>query len=339
MSVLSRPPHANLRKRDSYAVNYYIISILRDDEAGNFTMQALPYSVTSEQFFINNNIRMIASSDPLGWEGLTLREVWANSMRDFQRNPLLKNDALIVKLKGATHQQLRLNGNVFNNHIVPGTLLLFPCQFQSEIRFETAHTYAVLEFDRDMFIELASGLGRSDPSKIELQPALCFSDPLLYHFGRELCHEVEQGAPQGSLFASSVISAMMFYLMRKYSNFSRLPGINGGRLTTEQFRKINEYIHEHLDQKITLTDLSRCLYVSVPHFERMFRATLHCAPYQYVLECRLEQAKCLLKGSRLTIYDVARQCGFANQSHFTRHFTRHTGVPPARYMSGASIRQ
>jgi len=98
---------------------------------------------------------------------------------------------------------------------------------------------------------------------------------------------------------------------------------------------LDDYIHAHLDQKFSVADLAACLYLSVPHFERMFRATTHRPPYHYVLELRLERARLLLAHSRLSVAEVAHQCGFSSQSHFTNHFTRYVGISPARYARGA----
>lgn len=70
----------------------------------------------------------------------------------------------------------------------------------------------------------------------------------------------------------------------------------------------------------------------MPHFERLFRATYHRPSYHYVLECRIERAKTLLREGKLSLHDVAWCCGFASQSHFTRHFTQMVGVTPARFV-------
>jgi AraC-like DNA-binding protein len=36
----------------------------------------------------------------------------------------------------------------------------------------------------------------------------------------------------------------------------------------------------------------------------------------------------------LSLVEIANQCGFSSQSHFTAHFTRHIGISPARYAQG-----
>jgi AraC family transcriptional regulator len=55
------------------------------------------------------------------------------------------------------------------------------------------------------------------------------------------------------------------------------------------------------------------------------------APYQYVLQQRVERAKQLLRRGELAIADIALKVGFADQTHFTKHFRKITGVTPAKF--------
>ncbi|WP_228015754.1 helix-turn-helix domain-containing protein [Leptolyngbya ectocarpi] len=55
-------------------------------------------------------------------------------------------------------------------------------------------------------------------------------------------------------------------------------------------------------------------------------------PYQYVIWQRVEQAKQLLRRDRqVAISDAALDCGFANQSHLSKHFRQLTGTSPKAY--------
>jgi AraC-like DNA-binding protein len=53
-------------------------------------------------------------------------------------------------------------------------------------------------------------------------------------------------------------------------------------------------------------------------------------PHAYLVQIRLLRAKALLRRGR-PIAHVASATGFADQSHFTRHFKRLMGVTPAKY--------
>ena len=79
-----------------------------------------------------------------------------------------------------------------------------------------------------------------------------------------------------------------------------------------------------LDELATVTGLSRF------HVVRAFAAEFGMPPHTYLIQVRLAKAKKLL-ASRIPLAIVAVEVGFADQSHFTRHFMRTYGVTPAEY--------
>jgi transcriptional regulator GlxA family with amidase domain len=80
-----------------------------------------------------------------------------------------------------------------------------------------------------------------------------------------------------------------------------------------------------------LGDLAKACDLSVRQFTRAFRQSTGLAPHQWLVQRRLEKAKSLLKGTRLSLADVASDCGFADQSHFTRVFTNAVGATPGEW--------
>jgi AraC family transcriptional regulator len=100
------------------------------------------------------------------------------------------------------------------------------------------------------------------------------------------------------------------------------------RLSPEQLRRVTDYIHECLDQDISLDDLAACAHLSPSHFTRVFKAATGLAPHQYIILQRVERAKTLLETKNLSIAQAAQQVGFYDQSHFVRHFKRIYGVSP-----------
>lgn len=93
---------------------------------------------------------------------------------------------------------------------------------------------------------------------------------------------------------------------------------------------ILEHIRQNVSRRISVDELAAIARVSVFELCRAFRRERATTPYRLVLEIRLRHASALL-GAGATIAETAVQTGFADQSHFTRHFKRLTGMTPRQY--------
>ncbi len=60
------------------------------------------------------------------------------------------------------------------------------------------------------------------------------------------------------------------------------------------------------------------------------------APHRSLLNRRVELAKDLLRSRASSLSEIALRCGFADQSHFTRVFTRRAGVSPGAWRRGVT---
>ena len=54
-------------------------------------------------------------------------------------------------------------------------------------------------------------------------------------------------------------------------------------------------------------------------------------PHQYLVQQRVEQAKQWMKEMKGAIAEIAPQCGFNSQSHFTKHFRDAIGITLSNY--------
>ncbi len=92
-----------------------------------------------------------------------------------------------------------------------------------------------------------------------------------------------------------------------------------------------EYIHHHLETKFTLEDMSQYFFLSKAQLIRIFKARYHITPIQYVILKRIETSMYLLENSNLSIKDIAERLAFSDSKHYTKTFTRLTGVAPIKY--------
>jgi AraC-like DNA-binding protein len=98
--------------------------------------------------------------------------------------------------------------------------------------------------------------------------------------------------------------------------------------------RAEQFLREHLPEKITLSGIARALSVSVSSLSHRYRAETGETPMATLARLRIEQARMmLLKGAPMKA--VAFQLGFVDAFHFSKVFKRVTGVSPRRFLKGA----
>ncbi len=90
-------------------------------------------------------------------------------------------------------------------------------------------------------------------------------------------------------------------------------------------------IETRLAEDLTVIAIAREAGVHPVHAARTFRAFYGCTPAEYLRSRRCRRAAYLLSATRRPLAEVALMSGFADQSHFTRHFRRAMGTTPAAY--------
>ena len=103
----------------------------------------------------------------------------------------------------------------------------------------------------------------------------------------------------------------------------------------ELISKLQTYIEEHINQRITLLELSRVIHYSPWYVDKLFYKHLGKSPMQYIKERRLTLAALKLRDQDVMIVDVALSFLFDSQEGFTRAFSKHFGISPYRYKKKA----
>jgi len=91
------------------------------------------------------------------------------------------------------------------------------------------------------------------------------------------------------------------------------------------------YIEQHSCAGITPDDVARHVAMSQRNLARRFSAALGITPVQYILQCRLEQAKRLLARPNVSLRRVAIETGFSDEAVFRRAFKQHASHAPSAW--------
>lgn len=168
-----------------------------------------------------------------------------------------------------------------------------------------------------------------DINQIELVNRFGIYDPQMEWIGKSLLAEMQSNGLAGKLYTESLIDLLAIHLLRQHSAFGQSLKTDTRQFSPSRLKRVVEYIHDNLEQNLSLVDLATLANLSPSRFTRVFRQETGLSPHQYLIQARIERAKHLLRsGGEISIGRIAHQVGFADQSHFTRHFKRIVGVTP-----------
>jgi AraC family transcriptional regulator len=96
-------------------------------------------------------------------------------------------------------------------------------------------------------------------------------------------------------------------------------------------KEVIEFLHARFAESFKLDELAKLVGVHPVHLAQVFRKQCQCTVGEYVRNLRLEFAYQQLAKSSTPLSDIALACGFSDQSHFTRTFKHHAGMPPSQF--------
>jgi len=95
--------------------------------------------------------------------------------------------------------------------------------------------------------------------------------------------------------------------------------------------RVSSYIHDHLDEELSLDVLAGIACLSPYHWHRIYHAHFGETVAATVRRLRLQRAAAHLAHTNMPITKVAERAGYDSQASFTRAFSAAFGLAPATY--------
>ncbi|ACK68555.1 transcriptional regulator, AraC family [Gloeothece citriformis PCC 7424] len=223
-----------------------------------------------------------------------------------------------------------IDGHLQSKVMFTGAVSFCPMALPHAIRWDTKAEILLLNLEDRLLSDNALELLNTD--EIEIIPYHAIEDPLIQQMGLALRREFQSGQSDSKLYAQTMANALAVHLLRHYSTRGNKARTYTNKLPQHQLKLVKDYINDNLERSLCLHELAGLTQLSPYHFCRVFKQSIGKSPYQYVIQCRVERAKQLLKQSKLNLAEIAIVCGFAHQSHLCRHFKRLTGVTPKAFL-------
>ncbi len=114
---------------------------------------------------------------------------------------------------------------------------------------------------------------------------------------------------------------------------------DGGKSPHARLIPALKHVIGHFGEPVTMEDLAALCHFSVSQLQRDFQRCFGCTPSSYLLGVRLLMARSRLQQTSDPIGVIALECGFYDQSHFTRSFQKANGLSPLNYRRAAQSGQ
>ena len=198
------------------------------------------------------------------------------------------------------------------------------------VRTEDPASFFVVAMD-EAFVKQTWESAFGQAGDFELKTAIGVQDLVISRIGLLGRKELSEGGIGGRLYAESLGTALAVHLLRQSSTSPRTPVIHKGGLASRPRQRVIDFINEHLQDELSLVELSRIAKLSPHHFATAFKASTGLSPHRYVIERRINRASDLLRRDDKSISEIAYAVGFSSQSHLTANFRRTMGVTPRRF--------
>jgi len=176
--------------------------------------------------------------------------------------------------------------------------------------------------------EFAQEHGLKSLSDLACGPGV--NDPVVMTLGSVLLPALAKPGQASKAFADYITLALCNHLVETYGDVPRKTASRRGLTPATLRHAMNLMAHESRGD-VSIAEVARKCRLSRGYFSESFKAATGMPPHQWLQRHRVENAKSLLVKTDASIAEIAASCGFADQSHLTRVFSRQTGESPAAW--------
>jgi AraC family transcriptional regulator len=156
-------------------------------------------------------------------------------------------------------------------------------------------------------------------------------DLVMFGLAQTLAAAMEQPGDGTAMFSDCIALAFFAHIVRTYGNVSAEGRNARGGLAPWQLQRARDFINANLAGDLSISDVAGECGLSPSYFVRAFKQAMGVPPHRWLTKQRVEHAKELLQDPSRELSDIAQLCGFVDQSHFTRVFSKSEGYSPGRW--------
>jgi AraC family transcriptional regulator len=209
-----------------------------------------------------------------------------------------------------------------------GEISLFDLKREPSALLDRPYHALVFYLPRAALDEIADDANARRIRDLSYEAGVAVNDATIFSLGNLLLPALSQPDQVHPLFVEHVLVAVGVHVAQIYGGMRPASRPARGGLAPWQERRATEILRANVKGSVTLKEVAQECGLSVGYFSHAFRRTLGVSPHRWLIEQRVVLSKEKLRDDRLTLSEVAMECGFSDQSHLTRAFRQAVGVSP-----------
>lgn len=134
-----------------------------------------------------------------------------------------------------------------------------------------------------------------------------------------------------SVINSPSLSAITATLMQNAE--TKLEAVQKEREFSRPVREATKYIKNNFMENLTLANVADHVHLNASYLSMLFKKETGQNYMAFLTDCRIEEAKKLLKDSSMSVAEICYAVGYTDKKHFSRLFIKNVGIRPTAYRS------
>ena len=294
-----------------------------------------PERTTAEAFPRYLGGEVLADSATLKWPGLFVRRYRFPRVVDGFLVPATSEPLITCQLDGSAEFQERdIGGTWIPRQVRRGDIFVTGSKTPYELRWrsplgaeiDVMHihlgvdqclaAFEIVYPDKANAVEVTDFFGR---------------DETLAHLSFACAEMLSARTADNAKRVAGLAHLLAIYVAEKYTNVASQRPVYRGGLPIVRLRKIEDYVHAHVSESISIDSLAELAELSAFHFSRVFKQATGITPLQFVTRERMLQAQQLIRETSRSLIEIALEVGYTSPSHFAQVFRGTVGMAPTEF--------
>jgi AraC-like DNA-binding protein len=144
--------------------------------------------------------------------------------------------------------------------------------------------------------------------------------------------EQERMDPYSADLIISQLTQLLLRLLRQSDDApQKLKASNSLHAENEIIRKAQQYISNHIREKLSVPLVARMVDVSPSYMTALFHKNLQISPGEYIRRIKIQESKQMIREGNMNFTEIAEALHYSTVHHFSRQFKDKVGFTPTEY--------